>query len=725
MRKGLSYLKSSKALRSEITSDLLKLLQHSSFFENSCKIILEKLCSFSGSNVACIAVINESKGDITSYEYAAGIDKLFEYHNAIEEARSLYSTIAEQSNRTGMAYYDSKTVSEGCIEDFKKIGYKGCIISAVKIEGRTSAYIIIASNEDNCEWSDNTIGAVQDFGKIIAGLWQNQSSQDELHQTLKTFRTVLDNIDTCVFVCEKKSGLIIYSNRRFSDLCGENVISRTPSDILGDDFLPDCDDATAELKGFEYYHDNTKQWFDVTFATISWTDGSTVLLTTLYDISDKVEYEKAIERQALFDQLTGLPNRRKLERDFSELVKIRKDREGSWYVISIDLDDFKNLNDTRGHHHGDAHLKRVADFLREFRDRGCDVYRIGGDEFVVITAPDTQDRINAVLKELSDGFNREWQVDANSYYLTASMGITEITCGEDAAYSEVMKQVDMAVFQAKKLGKNNAVKYHSDIGENIYRHIEIKRSMISDVRNNFRNFEVRYQPIINSDTEKIEGCEALLRWKCDKFGPISPGEFIPVAESNGLINQIGEFVLKSAALQCRKWIDMGHSLRVNVNLSIEQLNQPDFPEKVREIINDTAVPSGNLMLEVTESMAINDMNRMKDILNEFYSYGIHIALDDFGTGYSSLNCLKEMPLNTIKIDKTFIDDIVENPSTIKFLRTIVSLSHDLNMTVCAEGVEHREQFDLLKGLNIDVIQGFYFGRPISSKEFEKKFLEKA
>ena len=714
-------MKSNKELRSEITSDLLKLLQYSSFFENSCKIILEKLCSLSGSKVACIAVINETKAEITSYEYAAGTDKLFKFQNSLDESRQLYSAIASKSRRLGIAYYDSKTVSPGCSDDFKKIGYKGCIISAVKIEERIVGYLIIGSNDENIEWSDNTLGAVSDFGKIVAGLLQTQTSQDELNGTLNTFRTVLDNIDACVFACDNKNGVIIYANRKFTDLCGENVLTKSPRNLLGNDFEHDFNDSLGELKSFEYYYDRTKQWFDVTFATISWTDGRLVTLTTLYDISDKVEYEKTIERQALYDQLTSLPNRRKLERDFADLSMIRRESKTPWYVIFIDLDDFKNLNDTRGHNYGDIHLKRVADFLREFKTYGCDAYRIGGDEFLVVTSPESELTIGDIVTKLSDGFNSEWQVGGSGYYLTASMGVAEIPPQTEAVYSEVMKQVDMAGFEAKKLGKNNAVVYHSDIGDNIYRHIEIERSMLIDVKNNFRNFEVRYQPIINSDTESLEGCEALLRWKCDKFGSVSPGEFIPVAESNGLINQIGEFVLKSAAEQCRKWLDMGHSLKVNVNLSIEQLNQPDFPGKVKEIIEKTSVPSSNLTLEVTESMAMNDMDRMKEILNEFYSYGIHIALDDFGTGYSSLNCLKEMPLNTIKIDKTFIDDIVENPYTVMFVRTIVNLSHDLNMTVCAEGVEYKEQFDLLKGLNTDVIQGFYFGRPITSQEFEEKF----
>lgn len=698
-------------------------MQYSSYFENSCKVILEKLCVFSGAEACCVSVINDDV--LTSYEYAAGTDRLFSFQNRIADSRSGYSGVAERVRRYGMAWKDSTMETPGCSADFDRIIWKNSIVYGIKLDGGIIGYLILCSNADGFVWSDNILGAVCDFSQIVAGLLQNKKTQDELEGTNLTFKTVLDNIDSYVFVLDETSGRIIFSNEKLDSLFGESVCGKAPDELFGSEFqAPEEVNSGEENRSFDYLFEKTGQWFDVSVATVSWVSGKPVRLVTLNDISDKIEYERLIERQALYDLLTGLPNRRKLENDFCGYIAHTKEENKKSYVLFVDLDDFKNLNDTRGHNYGDMHLKNVAAYLKSFESMGIISYRFGGDEFVLIVLPESRYEIKDFLRTVMDGFNREWKLGGAGYYCTASVGVAEFS-GEKDSYSEVMKRVDMAVFRAKKLGKNNCVTYHKGIGDDMFRHVEIERCMRKDIKNGFRNFEVYYQPIIDSETLRLEGCEALLRWKCQTLGSVSPSEFIPVAEANGFITELGEFVLRSAALQLKRWIDGGYDIKVNVNLSIDQLNQPDFPEMVRKIVSETDVPYNCLMLEVTESMAMNDINRMREVLNDFHRLGINIALDDFGTGYSSLNCLKEMPLSTIKIDKTFIDDIVDNPNTAKFVRTIVNLSHDLEMRVCAEGVEEKEQFDLLKELKTDNIQGFYFGRPITSKEFEEKFLARA
>lgn len=698
-------------------------MQYSSYFENSCKVILEKLCVFSGAEACCVSVITDDV--LTSYEYAAGTDKLFSFQNRIADSRRSYSGVAERVKRYGMAWKDSSMETPGCSVDFDKIIWKNSLVYGIKLDGKIIGHLILCSNADDFVWSDDTLGAVCDFSQIVAGLLQSKKTQDELEGTNQTFKTVLDNIDSYVFALDNTSGKIIFSNEKLDSLFGESACGKTLGELFGSEFLAlEEGDFGMENRSFDYLFEKTDQWFDVSVATVSWVSGKPVRLVTLNDISDKIEYERLIERQALYDQLTGLPNRRKLEHDFYGYIAHTKEENKKSYVLFVDLDDFKNLNDTRGHNYGDMHLKNVAAYLKSFEAWGVMPYRFGGDEFVLIVLPESKYDIKDFQKTIMDGFNREWKLGGVGYYCTASVGVADFS-GEEDSYSEVMKRVDMAVFRAKKLGKNKCVTYHKGIGDDMFRHVEIERCMRKDIKNDFRNFEVYYQPIINSNTQCLEGCEALLRWKCQTLGSVSPGEFIPVAEANGFITELGEFVLRSAAVQLKKWIDKGYRIRVNVNLSIGQLNQPEFPEKVRQIISETDVPYNSLMLEVTESMAMNDINRMREILNDFDQLGINIALDDFGTGYSSLNCLKEMPLSTIKIDKTFIDDIVDNPSTAMFVRSIVNLSHDLEMRVCAEGVEEKEQFELLKELKTDNIQGFYFGRPITSNEFEEKFLARA
>ena len=233
---------------------------------------------------------------------------------------------------------------------------------------------------------------------------------------------------------------------------------------------------------------------------------------------------------------------------------------------------------------------------------------------------------------------------------------------------------------------------------------------------------VYYQPVINATTKELVGAEALLRWSSENIGIIPPSEFIPLAENLGLIIELGDFVIRQACKECRKWISVGlQSFKMNINLSVGQLNDKDIVTRIKNIIIEENVPFSNICFEITESMAIIDTERTTRILNCFSKLGIEIALDDFGTGYSSLNNIKNMPLSVVKIDKSFIDDFLVNCHTEIFVKTITNLAHALNIKVCAEGVEQKEQYERLVELETDIIQGYYFGRPIPAHEFEKQF----
>lgn len=707
------------AKRSEITSDVLKLLQYSSFFNDSCKIILEKLCAYADAEVAYITVLENSQH--ITYKYHNESAEFIAYTKSAVDAKNDFPELTKALAKTSIVYRDCTSTSRGCGKDFDAIGYKNCLCYSVKSEGEIVAYIIACDNAENREWDDEVVAIMCDFAHVLAGLFMSKKTHDELLQTNMTFKTVVDNMDSCVFVSNPDSGKIIFANEKLNDMFGENVVGKTATELFGDELFTSYDSYGIDNRNTDYHFKATDRWFDVSEATVSWIDGKTVNLTTLYDISDKIEYERLIEKQALFDNLTDLPNKLKLERDFNYFSNESKRLGKSSYMLILDLDNFQNINDTRGHSFGDRLLRKIANYLRGFESDGIFPYRFGGDEFVLILPATCTVDVNKFAKSLIKYFNHEWNIDETLFYCTASIGIAEFPERADT-YLEIMKRCDMSVSRAKKLGKNKIIKYEDKIGAETYRRIELENQMRNDILDDFRNFSLHYQPIINTRTQKLEGCEALLRWKTEKFGKISPCEFIPIAEKNGYISDLGEFVFKEAAKQCKNWVDSGFNLKVNINLSIGQLAESDFVDKVTSIINETQVPYCNIMLEVTESMAINDIDKIKETLNQISGLGIKIALDDFGTGYSSLNCLKEMPLSTIKIDKTFIDDIVNNPSTAVFVRTIVNLSHDLHMRVCAEGVEQKEQYDVLRQLDTDVIQGYYFGRPISADSFEKNFL---
>ena len=303
-----------------------------------------------------------------------------------------------------------------------------------------------------------------------------------------------------------------------------------------------------------------------------------------------------------------------------------------------------------------------------------------------------------------------------------SMGIVVFPQYGDSV-SELIKKSDIAMYDAKKNGKNGFCYYSDGEDENSYKKLDIEKNMRLAVEAGCNEFEVYIQPIVDTLTEQCIGGEALVRWNSSNLGFLMPGEFIPIAEHMGLIVNIGEYVLKSACLFCKKWSDRGKNLRINVNLSVIQLLANDIVEVIKTTVRDTGIEPGNLVLEVTESLAINDMTRMKRIIKDIKKLGVKIALDDFGTGYSSLNYIKSMDLDIIKVDRTFTKDIAEDEYAQAFVKLIAELSKTLEVQVCVEGVEYQEQLGKLKELNINMIQGFYYGKPMRVTEFEQRFLE--
>ena len=311
-----------------------------------------------------------------------------------------------------------------------------------------------------------------------------------------------------------------------------------------------------------------------------------------------------------------------------------------------------------------------------------------------------------------------------SIFYTISGGADIFESGRDS-FDSVIQNARFALHEAKLKGRNTFVAYSKEQYETYIHKMDIQEHLRSSIINGFNGFEVYYQPItdISKPGMPCSGAEALIRWNSRELGVISPTEFIPLAEYLGLINPIGSFILREACMRCKYWNDMGHpDYKVNVNLSVVQLLQNDIVEQIAEVISETGIDPKNLTLEVTESLAINDMNRMKKILADIKKLGVRVALDDFGTGYSSLNHIREMPIDVIKIDRCFIIDIGKDDFSNAFVKMVAELASAIDVNVCVEGVETKEQLDILMGSKIQLIQGFYFGRPMTAREFEEKYL---
>ena len=453
-------------------------------------------------------------------------------------------------------------------------------------------------------------------------------------------------------------------------------------------------------------------------------DGREVELCAIFYVSAKRFYQKKMEKQASHDLLTGLYNRIRCEQDLERCVKNTVDLGMEGAILYIDLDDFKHINDGLGHQYGDALLQSIAKQLSQIPCVEDNCYRVGGDEFLIIVHHHDYPMLYEIIEDIKELFGKPWLLKGREYYCTMSMSVVRFP-NEGDHFDELIKKADAALFNAKNAGKNRVFFYdeNHDIGS--YKRLDLEKNMRNATQSRMEEFEVFYQPIVDVTLEGTPciGAEALVRWNSAELGYVSPGDFIPLAEYLGLINPIGTHVLREACKRCKYWNDMGQpDYSVNVNLSVVQLLQQDIVEVIAKVVKETGSIPEHLHLEVTEGLAINDMKRMKQILADIKELGVKVALDDFGTGYSSLNHIREMPIDIIKIDRCFIEDIEKDNFTKSFVKMVTELANAIGVRTCIEGVESEEQVKILREQNVHMIQGYFFGRPVPVEEFESKYL---
>ena len=444
------------------------------------------------------------------------------------------------------------------------------------------------------------------------------------------------------------------------------------------------------------------------------------LLRTMQAFESVRKSKKEIHHLAFYDALTNLPNRRLFADRLHQAVEAARRNNYLMGILFIDIDNFKRINDTFGHSIGDKLLRTVAAQLltclrnsdsvsHEFSEEQMSVSRLGGDEFtVLLTYLKKAEDAARVAKRILDAVSVPFLLGDEEVVVTPSIGISVFPYDGDDV-ENLVKNADTAMFHAKEKGKNNYQFYTNSMSATAFERLSMENALRKALTR--EEFLVYYQPKIELQSNRAVGLEALLRWNHPEMGMVSPADFIPLAEESGLIVPIGEWVLRTVCEQMRSWQNAGMTpLRVAVNLSACQFRQTLFSQLVRRILDETRVSSKWLELELTESVIMDDIQTSSTVLRELKNMGVHISMDDFGTGYSSLSLLKRLPLDTLKIDQSFVRDITNDPDDAAIVDAIISLAHNLRLRVIAEGVETREQLEYLRSRGCDEVQGFLYSR---------------
>lgn len=573
---------------------------------------------------------------------------------------------------------------------------------------------------------------IDNSGRVIrlSGTMQDITERKHMEERLSQSATIFENTSEAVVITDS-AGKIISVNRSFSDITGytqEELINKRASVLKSakhdEKFYKDI---YNEIKKRGNWHgeiwskrkngDMYPEWLNV--STVKDVDGRVLNYIGVFsDISAVKESQQKLDYLAHYDSLSGLPNRLLLNARAEQSLSKARRNNSMRGVLFLDLDYFKNVNNTFGHPTGDLLLLEVSSRLKGCVREEDTVSRLGGDEFVILIEDmKDSDCAGVIAHKVIDKLSEKYIIEGHEIFITCSVGIS-IFPNDGNDVSTLFKNADIALYRAKNRGRNTYEYYTKELSARA-----IERMIME---NNLRyaldrgELSVYYQPQVDLYSGEIVGMEALLRWFHPQIGFIPPDTFIPLAEETGLIIPIGDWVLKTACSTLKSWIDEGlPEIRVAVNLSSRQFNQENLPQIITDILQETGLESRLLEIELTERIVMEDAKKSIKMITELKKLNIEFSIDDFGTGYSSLSYLKKFPINRIKIDKSFVDNIVNNSEDAAISQAIISMSHSMNLQTIAEGVETAEQLEFLRQRECDEIQGYYFSRPLPEVEMQK------
>jgi diguanylate cyclase (GGDEF)-like protein/PAS domain S-box-containing protein len=576
----------------------------------------------------------------------------------------------------------------------------------------------------------NALGNLDAIGSASTDITDHKRNEDALRQLSKAVESAGYGI--LIADAHRPDYPIIYTNPAVEQLTGysaEEFLGRNARFLLGNENnQPGLDEIRAALRSGQgcrtilrnYRKDGSAFWNDFTLSPVYDTDGElSHYIGIQCDITEHKKAEEHIQTLAYFDTLTKIPNRTLFHDRLQQALTHAKRNRQNVGLLYLDLDNFKAVNDTLGHSAGDRLLQTVTERVVGCVRQWDTVARMGGDEFTVIvdnlSPPNTVRTLTGIAEKVLAVLSEQVMIDEQEIFATASIGIAHYPQDGDTV-EELVKNADTAMYYSKSLGRDNYQFFLSNLDVAARQRQRIEAQLHHALKRG--EMALNYQPQVDIATGCPCGVEVLLRWTNPILGPVQPRIFIPAAESTGDIVYFGEWVLRQACRRFRRWQSVGMPLtRLSINLSPRQFRQTEFVSRVSGILSSSQLDPTCLELEVTENSIIHDPETAVAILQDLKELGVHVAMDDFGTGYSSLRYLRDLPIDVVKIDKSFIQDILLDPADVEIVTAIIAMARGLKLEVIAEGVETDEQLALLKDLGCDKVQGYLYSRPLPEKEF--------
>jgi len=599
--------------------------------------------------------------------------------------------------------------------------------------------LVVQHYENAGAYTERDIDLLSSVAGQIALAIQRKWSEDTLRASEANYRKSEAKLRTLIASMNEglthvdNNEVIEFANARLCEMTGyrrEEMVGRTTFDLLFDEEGRQIVTRENEQrkKGISNQYEarikkksGEMMWVLISGAPVTNEAGEvTGTLGMFMDISERKRAEEQLLHDAFHDGLTGLANRALFMDHLRMTIERCKSRNSNHYaVLFLDYDRFKVVNDSLGHAEGDELLKQIARRLELWTRTGDLVARLGGDEFVILLTEMLEpDDAMQVAERIQEDLKEPFDLNGRELFISASIGIALSIDGARTA-DEMLRDADIAMYRAKSTGRARHQVFTEAMRIQATTRLQLETELRHALEHN--EFEIYYQPILNLETQAIKGFEALVRWKHPERGFISPEEFIPTAEESGLILPLGRWILRESCRQLRTWqesMPRAESLVISVNLSAKQFLQSDLAEQVLEALESSGLPSRCLKLEITESYLIENSERAVTVMNRLRDIGVELSLDDFGTGYSSLSYLHRLPVNSLKIDRSFVSQMAESEEHSEIVRTIVRLAQNLKMEVIAEGIETAEQLDQLNELNCGFGQGYLFARPMDANMAE-------